>query len=187
MNFASRGENVTIYPLAKIISPETIRLGSNIIIDDFVFIGRHPSMSIGSYVHLGGHTLIAGGGDFKMGDFSSTSGGVLIYTGTEDGSGACLTNPTVPEPFRKPLRSFVHVGRHVLLGAGVVVLPGVTIGDGAIIGACTLVTKDLDPWTVYVGQPARPIKTRPKDAILAQEREVLAHSTICTPVSSLGS
>jgi len=45
------------------------------------------------------------------------------------------------------------------LGAGVIVLPGVTIGEGAIIGAGAVVTKDIPPYTISVGNPARVIKT----------------------------
>lgn len=148
-------------------------LGSNIIIDDFVFIGRNRSMSIGSWTHIGVGSVMVGGGDLTIGDFFGASG-VRIYTGTEDFTGAYLTNPTVPAPFRKPTRSFVTIGRHVFMGANCVVLPGVTIGDGAAFGACTLVTRDCESWTTYVGQPARAVGTRDKNATLAQERALLS-------------
>ena len=57
----------------------------------------------------------------------------------------------------------------MIVGANSVILPGVTLGEGAIVCANTLVTKDCDPWTVYVGTPARPIKPRPKEKILELE------------------
>jgi galactoside O-acetyltransferase len=173
MDFAAIGSNVTIYPLARIIGPENISIGSNVVIDDFVFIGRHRSMSIGSHCHIAAHTLIAGGGDFSMDDFSNISGGCRIYTGSDDFSGQYLMGPTVPDDYRHITRMPVHIGRHAILGTNSVVLPGVTIGEGAAVGACTLVTRDLDPWTIYVGQPARAIKARPHEAILAQERQLL--------------
>lgn len=52
------------------------------------------------------------------------------------------------------------IGHDVWLGHGVVVLPGVAIGDGAVIGAGAVVTRDVAPYTVAVGTPARAIKTR---------------------------
>jgi len=70
-----------------------------------------------------------------MEDFSGLSGGCRIYTGTEDFSGSSLTNPTIPSEFRNAIRSFVTIRKHAILGANVIVLPGVTIGEGAAIGA----------------------------------------------------
>lgn len=52
----------------------------------------------------------------------------------------------------------VHIGQNCWLGAGVIVLPGVTIGDGAVIGAGSVVTKDIPPRTVAVGNPCRVLR-----------------------------
>ena len=98
--FKSIGQDVIIWPLAKVVSPEAIALGNSIIIDDFVFLSGGASTHIGSFVHIGGHTSISGGGTFIMEDFSGLSGGVRIYTGNEDYLGGSLTNPAVPAPYR---------------------------------------------------------------------------------------
>lgn len=104
-----------------------------------------------------------------MEDFAGLSGGVHIYTGNEDYSGGCLTNPAVPAPYRVPTRSFVRIEKHAIIGANSVVLPGVVIGEGAVVGANSLITKSCDPWTINVGSPAKPIKVRPKERILNLE------------------
>lgn len=52
----------------------------------------------------------------------------------------------------------VHIGAHAWLGAGAIVLPGVTVGEGAIVAAGAVVTKDVAPRTVVGGVPARLIK-----------------------------
>lgn len=52
----------------------------------------------------------------------------------------------------------IHIGKGVMLGMESMVMPGVTIGDGAIIGAFSLVTKDVPAWTIAVGRPAKVIK-----------------------------
>lgn len=172
MRFKAIGDNVTIYPWARIVSPEVIQIGNHVIIDDFVFLSGGKGIIIGDYVHIGMHTAITGGGLLVMEDFSGLSGGVLLYTGGEDYGGQWLTNPTVPYPYREPYRSSVTMHRHSLIGSGCVVLAGpdgLEIGEGASVGAMTLVKDDLEPWTVYAGIPARPIKKRDKDRVLELE------------------
>lgn len=171
--FAARGPIVTVYPLAKVINPEHIRLGDHVIIDDFVLMVAGGGIDIGSYVHVGCFSSIQGGGRLRMGDFSGISAGVRLFTGNDDYVGGALTNPTVPEEYRAVSRSFIDIGRHCIVGTNSVVLPGVKIGEGAVVGACSLVKHDLEPWTVNAGTPARPIKLRNRDAVLEREQRLL--------------
>jgi galactoside O-acetyltransferase len=169
-----RGDAVVIYPLAKILKPENISLGSHIIIDDFVFLGGHEELCIGNYVHIASHASITGGGRCFFGDFSGLSSGVRVLTGTDDFLGGGLLGPTVPPEFRRVTRSAVVLESHAVVGAGAVVLPGVRIGEGAAVGAGSVVTRDLPPWGVYAGVPARFLKPRPKEIMLAAEQELYA-------------
>jgi len=166
------GANFVIYPTAKLLKPGNITLGSNIIIDDFVFIGGHEELIVGNHVHIASHASITGGGRCLLGDFCGLSTGVRLLTGTDDFHGACLTGPTIPPEFRQVTRSAVVVESHAILGANVVVLPGVRIGEGTTVGAGSVVTRDLAPWGVYAGAPARLIKPRPWQHILAAEQEM---------------
>ena len=172
LGLASVGADVSIWPQARIISPERITIGDSVIVDDFVFLMGGAATRIGSFVHVASFTSITGGGEFSMGDFSGMSGGCRIFTGNEDYSGKSLTNPTVPLPYRVPERSFVRIERHAIIGANSVVLPGVVIGEGAVVGANSFVHKDCKPWTVYFGSPAKPIKRRPSERMLALEAEL---------------
>lgn len=52
----------------------------------------------------------------------------------------------------------IHIGRGCSTGTGTMIMPGVTIGDGAIIGAYSLVTKDIPAWTIATGRPAQVVK-----------------------------
>jgi len=174
LKFARCGFDVMIWPLAKIISPEVISIGDSVIIDDFVFLMGGERTIIGSFVHIASFTSITGGGKFVMEDFSGLSGGVRIYTGNENYLGGSLTNPAVPAPYRIPVRSFVNIGRHAIVGANAVIIPGVTIGEGAAIGANSLVREDCEPWKIYFGTPARPVKTRPREKILELESQLRA-------------
>ena len=123
-----------------------------------------------------------------MEDFSGLSFGCRIFTGTDDFSGSALTNPTVPLEFRNVTRSFVMIKKHAVLGASVVVLPGVTIGEGAAIGACSFVTKDVKPWTINVGIPTREIRKRPKEKILEMEKELYKkyHGSLARAIETRG-
>jgi len=171
------GANVRIYPLARLVLREGIEIGSNVIIDDFAFIvgGKpgDPPVRIGDYVHIASHTSFTGGGELVLGDFTSYGSGTKIVTGSEHFTeGDCLTNPSVPAPFRRAKRSFVRIGKHSILGLNVTVLPGVTIGEGCAVGANSLIIRDCEPWGVYAGQPARRIGDRPSERIYQLEKEL---------------
>lgn len=174
LGFAYVGQDVIIWPLAKMLSPQVISIGDSVIIDDFVLIMGGKRTMIGSFVHIASFTSISGGGEFVMEDFAGLSGGVRVYTGNEDYLGGSMTNPTIPQPYRIPIRSSVHIKKHVIVGANTVILPGVAIGEGAAIGANSLVRSDCQPWTVYVGSPARPVRSRPRKRILELEAQLRA-------------
>ena len=53
----------------------------------------------------------------------------------------------------------IHIGKGVMIGMETMIMPGVTIGDGAIVGAMSLVTKDIPPYTIATGHPARVVKS----------------------------
>ena len=172
--FRARGEDVQIYPRAHIVSPEVISIGDAVVIDDFVFLTGGVETRIGSFVHLASFSSYLGGGELVIEDFAGVSSGARIYTGTDDFHGGSLTGPPVPEPFRKPVRAAVRIGKYAVVGANAVVLPGTTIGEGCTIGALSLVSRDCEPWTIYAGTPARPIKARRRDRIEELERELRA-------------
>lgn len=171
--FKSIGKDVTIWNLAKIAMREAIEIGDDTMIDDFVFIMGGKRTVFGSFVHIASFSSITGGGEFIIEDFSGFSAGVRAFTGDDDYSkGENLCNPTIDPPFRKPFRSFIHIKKHVIIGANTVILPGVVIGEGVAVGANSLIKKDCEPWTVYAGTPARIIKSRPRERIIELEQEL---------------
>lgn len=172
LKLARVGEDVIIWPLAKIVEPELISIGDSVIIDDFVFISGGAKTTIGSFVHIASFTSITGGGEFVMEDFAGLSGGIRVYTGNEDYLGGSLTNPAVPHPYRIPIRTFVHIKKHAIVGANTVILPGVTVGEGAVVGANSLVRKDCEAWMIYLGSPAKPLRPRPRKKIFELEAQL---------------
>jgi len=164
--FWKQGSGVRIYPAAKILNPERVVVGSNIIIDDFVFIGSHKKLIIGNYVHIANHASITGGGECLLCDFAGISSGTRVLTGSDDFLGGGLTGPPIPAPYRAVSRSRVVIEAYAVIGANCVVLPGVTIGEGATVGAGSVIRKSLKPWGVYVGQPLRWLRARPKEKLV---------------------
>lgn len=173
-HFQRVGQDVVIYPLAKIVTPQVISIGDSVSIDDYAFVVGGVQTTIGSFVHVAAHALLGGGGELIMEDFSAVSSGVKVFTGNEDYSGASLTNPTVPPPYRQPLRGWVRIEQHAVVGANSVILPGVVIGMGAVIAPNSVVAQDCMPWRLYAGNPIRPIKARPSEQILELEAQLRA-------------
>lgn len=173
MGFKYVGDNVQIATNCTIIGLENISLGDNIRIDGGVTLACASGyLKIGSYIHIGGGCHITCAGGVELSDFSGLSQGVRIYSGSDDYSGNSLTNPTVPKKYLNVMSKSVLIGRHVIIGSGSVVLPGVKIGMGTSVGALSLVIKSLDEWGVYVGAPAKRVKARKKD-LLEQEKLLL--------------
>lgn len=166
------GAEVYIFPLARLLNPRAISLGDHVIIDDYVVFDGGTESSVGSYVHIASFSSITGGGTFEVADFATISSGCRILNGSEDLLGGGLVGAAVPPEFRDLKRSFVRLEKHAMLGANVIVLPGVTIGEGAAVGAGSLVSSDAEPWTVNAGAPARPIRRRPRKKMLDLEKKL---------------
>lgn len=127
-------------------------------------IGRHTYGLLGVRDDGGGSTL-------SIGAFSSIAEGVTVFTGGEHRPDWVTTYP-----FNVLWRSARHhtghprskgdvrIGNDVWLGAECLVLSGVTIGDGAVVGARAVVRHDVPPYAVVVGSPARVVKKRFDDA-----------------------
>ncbi len=171
--FRSCGDDVVIYEWVRVLDPGRIDVGSHVIVDDFVFLDGGESLSVGSHVHIASYVAIIGGGTVVLEDFVGLAPGVRLVSGTEIVDGSGLTNPTIPDRWRAVQRGTIRVRRHALLGTNVVVHPNVTIGEGTIVGSQSLVTRDLPPWSICFGAPARVIRSRPKDTIGDYERALL--------------
>ena len=161
----------TIYDGARIIGRENIAFGSPVIVDDFVLIVARAPITIGNYVHIACFSSITGGQEVTLGDFVALSQGARILTGTDDFTGWGFGNSTLDEEYRNAKRAPVTVGRFAVIGANSVVLPGVTIGEGATVGANSVVTRDLEPWGVYVGN--RRHRDRDREGVLANYQTFL--------------
>ncbi|MEM7178285.1 MAG: acyltransferase [Pseudomonadota bacterium] len=166
MGFAAIGEDVSIGRNCTVIGAANISIGNHVRIDGpTAIIAARGALTIGDYVHIGGGCHLSCAGGIEMADFAGLSQGVRLYSATDDYSGGALTNPMVPARFTNVRMGPVRLGRHVILGAGSVVLPRIEIGEGSAVGALTLVNASLAPWGIYAGQPARWLLARSRDLL----------------------
>lgn len=172
IGFKSFGKNVKISDKASIYNPELMELGDNSRIDDFCIVSGR--VVVGQYCHITPMCLVAGGipGIF-FSDFCTLAYGVKVFAQSDDYSGLTLTNSLISKKFKDEILKSVNFGRHVIVGAGSIILPGVNIAEGCSVGAMTLLNKSTDPWGIYVGNPARRVKDRKKDMLELEKQFLL--------------
>ncbi|WP_136805340.1 acyltransferase [Desulfosediminicola flagellatus] len=166
LGLGSFGENVLISRFARIYKPESIDIGNNVRIDDFCIISGGSGIRIGSYIHIAPHVSLYGEAGIILEDFSGISSRSVLYTATDDYSGRSLTNPMVPIEFKpRYVANPIVLRKHSIVGTNSTILPGVELGEGAAVGAHSLITKSCEPWSIFFGAPAKRIKARSKNLL----------------------
>jgi acetyltransferase-like isoleucine patch superfamily enzyme len=167
------GENVRIHRSVCFFG-DNVTIGSNVRIDCFCVITSKLPVTIGSYVHLGIGVTILGAGGVVIEDFAGLSPKVSVFTTSDDYTGGHLTNPTVPFEYRKVKEGPVRIGRHAIVGASTVILPGVSLGKGASVGALCLVRKSIPDFAVAAGSPTRIIGQRDRSKLAQFEALIVS-------------
>lgn len=158
--FAYVGEDIQVFGNALVLKPEVIELSDGVRIDDYCRIEGGKGIRVGKYVHISSFSSIFGGGQAEIGDFSGIAQGARLITGTGHPFENEFPVPLPPnDPYHRMLGKIV-MGAYSLVATNSIVLPNVTIGEGAVVGACSLVAKDVPSWTVVAGTPARMIGVR---------------------------
>jgi acetyltransferase-like isoleucine patch superfamily enzyme len=159
--FGSFGRSSIIVPPARILTPRAIHIGDDVTIHEHSVIyavesdGRTPRLVIGDGCNFGRLCGIGCMGEVEIGDHVLASASVFIsdsYHGYDD-----AMQSVIDQPMSEPEK--VIVGSGSFLGLGAMILPGVTIGDQAYVGAGAVVTRDVPPRTLVVGNPARVVSS----------------------------
>lgn len=168
IGFAKLGEHVFISDKASFHNPSKISLGSYVRIDDFcVFSAGHGGIELGDFVHIGCFASMIGEAKIKIGNYSGVSSKVAVYSSSDDFSGHSMpgVQVVIPDEFRHLTHKPVIFEDYTGVGTLCVVLPGVTIREGAMVGALSIIRKSLKPWSIYSGNPLRFIKSRSQEML----------------------
>ena len=172
--FRSSGKNVTFGKVGKINCPQNISIGDNVYFDNWIYLTawdrysciekgqecvQHftPQLIIGDNCRFGAFNHITAINKIIIGNGVLTGKWVTI---TDNSHGRFEEEQLKILPMKRPLfsKGAVTIGDNVWIGDKATILPGVKIGEGAIIGANTIVTKDVPPYSMVVGNPTRVIK-----------------------------
>lgn len=132
---ANVGQRVTFYPGIKINPAKNINIGNDVDIAWGVLITTKGGVSIGDRTLIGYNSMI-----FSANHSIPTAPKKIFYSGHE----------VAP----------VQISNDVWIGAGCIILPGVSIGEGAVVAAGSVVTKDIEQFSIVGGVPAKLIKNR---------------------------
>jgi acetyltransferase-like isoleucine patch superfamily enzyme len=175
MPFKALGHDVMIHERVTLVGIENISIGSHVRIDPDVILLATGPLTIGCYTHIATGVFIAARAGFEMKNFANIAHGARIYTINDDYSGEHLMGPTIPGELLNLRHGAVLMQEHTIAGAGAIVLPGVTLAEGSVLGALSLIGTSTEPWTMYGGVPAKPIKERRRD-VIRKGQELLTSS-----------
>ena len=167
------GNDVVIDPNTCFTRPELVELGNHVAIDWGFYCTT--ALTVGDYVHISPHVAVIGGRQtgLTVGDFCFISVGARMVCGSERFHGAGLIGPLIPDQYKdeqilEPIEMQAFSG----VCANSVVMSGVTMAEGSILGANSFLKTNTEPWTIYAGSPARPIKTRRSDKMKQYAKEL---------------
>ncbi len=119
-----------------------------------IYISDAKKLKIGNYVRINEHVFLQG--EISIGDYVMIAPYTAIYTNAHEHND--IEMPMVQQGNTAIKK--VSICNNAWLGRNVVILPGITVGEGAIVGANSVVTKDVAPFTIVGGVPAKLIKSR---------------------------
>lgn len=155
--FKKIGKKVIFERGVLVFHPENISIGSNVYIGhNAILKGYYKNeMKIGSNTWIGQGCFLHSGGGIEIGEFAGIGPFVKILTHQH-----CEEAPNKPLILCKQKYEKVMIGDGCDIGIGAIILPGVTIGKNSIVGAGAVVVKDVAPYSVVAGSPARLIRMR---------------------------
>ena len=163
LGLKSYGKNVLISRNAKFYSPNTISIGDNVRIDDFCILSGH--IQLGSHIHISSYVALFGALGIYMEDYTGISSHSIVYSAMDDFSGMFLVGPIHPQGTTHVTGGCVRINKYVQVGANCVIFPNLEIGEGSIIGSCSLVSHSVGEWGIYFGTPVKWQKERKRDLL----------------------
>ncbi len=159
----SRAAGIRFSRTVEVRSPDRLVLGSDIFIDGGVLLHcggmewcpDSGGITIGSGTFIGSNAVLYGAGGIEIGEAVGIGAGAVITSHQQTFDRADVNFQHQPMRFAR-----VVVGRDVMIAVNATVLPGVRLGEGSIVGAGAVVTRDVPPRVVVAGVPAQVIRER---------------------------
>lgn len=152
------GNKVLISRNASLYGTSQIEIGDNVRIDDFCILSG--DIKIGSNVHISAYSALYGKYGIVLEDYTGISPRSTVFSAMDDFSGDYLIGPIHQDHQINVIGGPVVIKKYSQIGAHCVVFPNVTIEEGAVVGAMSLVNRSIPSWTIYVGVPAKFLKER---------------------------
>lgn len=163
MGFKSIGKGCSISRWASFYGISNMSIGDNVRIDDFcIFSGN---ITLGSHIHISAYVALYGAEGILLEDYTGISSRSTIYSAMDDFSGDYLIGPIHPKEYTNVIGGPVVVKRYSQIGCNSVIFPNLTIEEGTVIGACSLVRTSLPAWGVFAGIPVNRIKDRSRELL----------------------
>ena len=168
----SFGQHVFISSTVEIRRPHLVSVGSHIAIDTGFYCTVEASL--GDYIHIGPYVTVIGGehAHLTMRGFNTIGAGSRLLCASDEFLGAGLVGMSPAEYRDNVVCGPILFQMFASIGTNVVIHPGVTLAQGSVVGSCSLVTKDTEPWTIYWGVPAQPRKRRRSDSMIKAATEL---------------
>lgn len=135
-----------VYEFARIINPDALELGENVEIDDFVFLNAAERTVLGDNSCLHSGTRVVGGGELVVGENVAVTYNCVLVTEYPRSSSHMSTR--VPKRLQDPVTGRIEIETEAFVGSGSVLMPGVTVGEGAVVAAQSYIDEDVPPWTI---------------------------------------
>lgn len=157
----SMGPGVLFDPGATILGPQNLSIGKLTCIGRrAILVANEGSIRIGKRCHIG--SWILGHGGVEVGDYVGAGNSSILSATDSHRGGYRMAGPMIPSNQRKIIKRKVVIEDDAFVGHFCTILPGVTIGEGAVVSPNSLVVSDVEPWTVVKGSPAVPFSRRKK-------------------------
>ena len=161
--FKSIGQGCMISRYARFYGASQISIGNNVRIDDFCILSGN--IKLGNNIHISAYVALYGAMGIEIDDFSGISPKSVVYSAMDDFSGEYLIGPVHPMGTTSVTGGLVKLNKYVQIGSNTVVFPCLNIGEGCVIGACSLVKESMPEWSICYGVPAKKQKDRKQELL----------------------
>lgn len=136
--------------------------GKEVLLSRGVRILAPHKVTIGDYSQIGENSFLSAGGEIWIGRWCQIANNVIIVTGNHNLNGELY--------YDNVSHRNIHIGDNVWIASGVILLGGVTVGSNAVIGAGSVVTRDIPDYGVAMGVPAQVMRQAPRLSPIAEAR-----------------